>query len=390
MNQGRTPEQGDLAGPVQTVPARAPAGVLPGIQYLRGLCAVLVVVSHANGFLAFPQYFGRSVVASLHEAAVFSVAAFFAISGFIIVVTSFDDRGAQRVDLARFARRRLARIVPFLWVCTAGYAALRFAGTGDVDPGSLLRTLVLWPTGELRPNVAWSLRHEAAFYAIFALTMLGKRKWPAVMLAWLLAPLPYAWWVEVAGPMPSDLDPWSAGAAFANVAGGGENGANLQFLVGMAIGYLHLRGHLRGNWPAWIMLAAFAGSCAVILAAPIEAGIARRVLWTALAGIVVYAAGRTRPAADLADRAGRVLGDASFSIYLVHNMVMLVILELTMRTGLAALVPGQLAAYLCFCVVVSVAACCAVHHSIERPLIAAANRLGQIWPVRARKETGCG
>lgn len=355
---------------VRSGPTQSGPGVIAGIQYLRGLCALFVVVSHENGFLAFPEYFGRSVFPSLHEAAVFSVAAFFAISGFIIVVTSVDENGQARIGPWAFARKRITRIVPFLWFCTVGYAILRLASTGTFDAGSFVRTLIIWPTGELRPNVAWSLRHELAFYLVFAMTMLGRRQRTVVLVVWLSAPVAHAFWVSWVGDFPSDLDPWSARAAFANLVGGGENGANLQFMIGMAIGVLYLRGHVRATWPIWVLLLVFLASCVSILAVPLEPGPGRQALWTILAGCIVWVACRTCPAGGRIGRAGLTLGNASFAIYLVHNLVMLALLALSSRVGIAPNGPVQLGAYLGCCVAVSIAVCCAVHHSVERPLIA--------------------
>lgn len=356
--------------------------IVPGVQYLRGLCALLVVISHENGFLAFPEYFGRSVFPSLHEAAVFSVAAFFAISGFIIVATSLDEQGFPLIDRRAFMRKRVVRIVPFLWLCTALYTGLRLAGTGSIDTGSLARTLVIWPTGELRPNVAWSLRHEMAFYAMFALTMLGTRKAGILLLGWLLAPVAVGLWMTLGGQFPSDLEPWSASAALANLVGGGANGANLQFMSGMVLGMFYLRGRLAQNLPAWLLPAAFAVACAIVLAWPLEPGLARHAVWTALAAGLVYIACRTGPAPGIAGRCGLLFGNASFSIYLVHNLVMLVLLELSLRAGLAPASAPTLGAYLAACVIVSVGICCAVHHRAERPVIALADRLWRAWGAR--------
>ena len=58
---------------------------MPGIQLLRGCCALLVVASHANLMMGYPQYF-NVVPFAIRLSGLFGVAVFFAISGFIIAL----------------------------------------------------------------------------------------------------------------------------------------------------------------------------------------------------------------------------------------------------------------------------------------------------------------
>ena len=159
--------------------------MLSGVQYLRGLSAVIVVISHCNGIIGKPEYYSRMGLPDWHMASLFAVAAFFSISGFIIVVASLDNHGDPRSSQTEFVRRRFVRIVPFLWLCTIGYNLLSWAGTHQLEWGAALRTLVVWPLGELKPNVAWSLRHELLFYAIYAVALLGARRRPMLLVAWI-------------------------------------------------------------------------------------------------------------------------------------------------------------------------------------------------------------
>lgn len=59
--------------------------MLSGIQLLRGVAAMLVVLSHANIMTGYPQYYSQNPFA-FHEAGTFGVAMFFVISGFIIML----------------------------------------------------------------------------------------------------------------------------------------------------------------------------------------------------------------------------------------------------------------------------------------------------------------
>jgi peptidoglycan/LPS O-acetylase OafA/YrhL len=352
--------------------------ILPGVQYLRGLCALLVVISHENGFLGFGEYFAKLVLPSLHEAAVFAVAVFFAISGFIIVVTSLDCQLRPGMSAATFLRRRCVRILPFLWLCTIGYNILSWAGTGYFDVNATLRTLVLWPLGELKPNVAWSLRHELLFYGIYAAAVL---RWPGargLVVAWILA-VPAACLILFhTGLIPVGARLGAFYELFKLVAMGGDNGANLQFGAGMVLGLCYLspagRGLMRPRSPALMVLAMVAASAAIV-AWPLSEGLVRVGEWTALSMLIVWAAVSCRHDQGWLARGGLALGNSSFSLYLVHNPVMLIILAVTMRLGFRFEAPGALALFLTFAVLVSVGVGLGVHILIERPLIRYVDRL---------------
>jgi peptidoglycan/LPS O-acetylase OafA/YrhL len=339
------------------------------------------LISHENGFLNFPQYFGKMPLPSLHEASVFAVAIFFAVSGFIIIVTSQDENGTATVGIGKFVVRRLLRIVPFLWLCTISYNLLSWAGTGRLEWAAMMRTLAIWPLGELKPNVAWSLRHEALFYALFALTGLaaaGAKRRRLLLVAWVLSPLP-----AFAACYDLRMLPLRDGIAsfdlFRLAIMGGENGANLQFGAGMAVGLWFLRARAAGRLPEvspWVMTALFVITSAATIVWPIRPGIVRITVWTMMAALVLAAAVATSPGRrDAFDRCGMVLGNASFSLYLIHNTVMLIVLAVAMAMPVRPLGLIGLSAFLTMAIAISVVVCVAAHYWIEAPLIRAMQSL---------------
>jgi peptidoglycan/LPS O-acetylase OafA/YrhL len=356
--------------------AHRTSGVLPGIQMLRGLSAALVVITHANLMMRYPQYFQKSPFA-LHDAGLFGVAIFFVISGFIIAISSLRSDMGPRFTRPEFAHRRFVRIVPFLWIAVIGYNLLSLAGTGAVEWGSLIRALLVWPVGELKPNVVWSLRHEALFYALFAVVILGARKHVWVLVAWFLAPL-YCWpilWITHS-TIPTSPDPWSE--LFRVVFLGAHSGANLQFGAGFLLGWLTLKGSplLAPRFKSLLLpaLAAVAATAIIeILALPIS--LERSVVWTLLATPPVWLAIRCTADSGWLYRIGNMLGDSSFALYLVHNGALLLMFEVARRARIlppelffivfvvGALVVGQLA-----------------HWFVEKPLINLLSRGRAVTP----------
>lgn len=356
--------------------AQAHDGTIVGLQYARGIAALLVVMDHCASLMAASPKIGRSPAAFL-EYGYIGVPIFFIISGFVITMVALDRNLTARVSLAHFAEKRFVRIVPFMWVCIIGYNALSLAGTGVVEWGPFLRALSLWPSGEVKPNVIWTLRHEALFYIVFGLTMLLPKRVSAVLALWVAAPLIIGIFFPhfrdvLTSRSPTDPTPWSL--LFSD--------ANLLFGLGMAIGLWRLRhpGFLMAELPGGAM-AAFAAAAAMLLAVAAlgwRSGTIAQIGVSLLSLVLVTFCIAIRPSPN-ARMTGLalLLGDASYSIYLVHNAVLLVLLAavsgMTSRIGLWAVYS--------ICVVSAVIGGVAVHLLVERRLI---RLVGKWMPRRGR------
>ena len=151
------------------------------IQYLRGIAAMMVVWHHALAQVAGTQNFIR-----LPQFGAYGVDLFFAISGFIMLVTTWD----KDITPLEFAKHRIRRIVPLYWlatllmVCSAIVAPLLFK-TLRFDADSLLKSLFFIPyyslsfPGLIQPLLVpgWSLNYEIFFYGLFALLLTVNREW---------------------------------------------------------------------------------------------------------------------------------------------------------------------------------------------------------------------
>lgn len=338
--------------------------IIPGIQYLRGICAVMVVVCHSAGMMGLPEYFGSSP-ADLTGLGIFGVACFFAISGYIIVLVSLNERMEPVIGLSKYASRRFLRIVPFFWVCVIGYNVLSFAATGRLEWLDALKTLILWPAGELRPNVAWSLRHEFLFYALFAVSfLLGKRR-PMILYTWFAAPLLFWGAVALFAPdLPQSGTPWFEYVA--TIVGGSNRGANVQFAIGFFVAVLWLR-RQPATWKIgpvhlWVV-STVVGICYVYVGEII--GFTATVLASVLAIIPFVLALRVGENDGWFHKLNMELGNASFSIYLVHNVALLAMLEAA--SPFRDVIPQ--AVFFLVSIVVASAFGVVVHRLVEAPII---------------------
>lgn len=264
------------------------------VQVLRFLAAALVVAYHAQ--LTAISYFGGAAPYPLLEYGAYGVDLFFVISGFIIVFIG----STRETSASVFIRRRIERIVPLYWIftlCTYGLTHIPgLARTTVSDFRHLVQSLffVSWLNGsETYPvlNVGWTLEYEMLFYTVAALALaLARRAWICaafVMLALVLS---------------------GRGTDFFL-----QNPIMIEFVFGMMIGaFLYDRKAFR-----WL----FAGSAVVLATLPFH-GAAWRV-WVFGIPSALLVSGSI--ALDLdkpyRERLFPVLGNASYSIYIVHVLV---------------------------------------------------------------------
>ena len=165
-----------------------------GIDLLRGLSIVLVVVHHTairlplgKGLLA--DWLPAWLLDGLQYNGFEAVFLFFVISGFLITSNSLARWGTlAAIDVRAFWRRRAARILPCLLILVAVLSGLALAGArhytmeqpGQTLPGTVLSALGLYlnvyqsRTGWLPAGwgVLWSLSIEETFYLAFPVVCL--------------------------------------------------------------------------------------------------------------------------------------------------------------------------------------------------------------------------
>src|SRR5579871_609337 len=143
-----------------------------GLDMLRLLAACLVVFDHLGVFsaarpdvgipFAFPylNFFDRFGWVG--------VQIFFVISGFVIALSAKDETAV------RFAKRRIVRLWPALFVCSViGAFALWVVNTPIHEiVGSFARSITMFPAGPYVDGVIWSLIVEAVFYLLITLVLL--------------------------------------------------------------------------------------------------------------------------------------------------------------------------------------------------------------------------
>ncbi|HZD90788.1 MAG TPA: acyltransferase [Pseudolabrys sp.] len=152
-----------------------------GIEVCRGVAAILVILYHVSRHVdsAYKAPLLKSVLQFGHA----GVDLFFVISGFIILYVHYDDVGNPK-QLARYIRRRLTRIFPTYWVALALTIAMMFHH-GVFTAADLFWSAFLLPSDRpLILGIAWTLRFEILFYAMFCVTILHRGAGFALLAGW--------------------------------------------------------------------------------------------------------------------------------------------------------------------------------------------------------------
>lgn len=293
----------------------APSEQFAGVQILRFVAAMLVVVMHVTQ--AISMHITGQGEDRFWAPGGSGVDIFFVISGFVMAMTTrrLPSSGPQRLAAAWvFIKRRILRIVPLYWFYTLLKASLllalpALASRSVFDGGHLAASLVFipWtsPSGLIQPmlQVGWTLNFEMLFYAVFALAIaLGAPRIRFCLLVFLALFLAGQYF-----PLVTVLAFYAQNVIF-------------EFILGVAIAYAYIH---RGPPP-------LAASAAILLAGAVfmfgpdwSAWTQRLFPWGfGAAAVVLGVVGLERRIAGAPGaRQLAFLGDSSYSLYLVHAFI---------------------------------------------------------------------
>lgn len=346
---------------------------LTSIQSARGIAALLVVLHHVS--LRFEQRTdGPNFLGIFDHFGFAGVDLFFVISGLIMMITCHQHFGGG-VGAASFLWRRATRIYPLYWVFTfAQIAAMMAFPTGtdrSLSATSVINSLLLLPQADY-PILAqgWTLVYEMFFYLVFAFLFFVPGRFThhfligwslMVVVAYILAP--------TAGMTDTnDLVTLSVHAS----------PMTLEFIAGCWVGWLYTRKVDRfaksslaigtmAFLTGWMLVDSYTNLSA-------EFGLTRVIVFGGASVLVLYGlvaneqvGVSTRPKRLITNRILVAMGDASYSLYLSHLLVINVFLVIWSRLGVSQ--PLVQAIYVAAMVVTCVSFSLATYRFIERPLL---------------------
>lgn len=342
------------------------------VQYLRALAASLVVFYHATeqfaGFeTALPREYGAA-----------GVDLFFVISGFIMVAIT----DARPTTAPLFLTRRALRIWPIYAVYTTATAVAilsapaLFRDSIFTDKHYLLSLAFIAHPDPLDPStvspmlkIGWTLNFEMFFYVLFALCLwLGGRRKVALLGA-IMALLVVAGRLGHPGAVPAFY----------------TEPIILEFLFGAAIGVWFTRPDARvpSNAAALGLIALGVGLC-VFLPAELDRTV-RSGIGCAL--ILVGALALERNGVVGTWRLPRLVGDASYSLYLTHLFTVVALRNVWLTFHLPTVGLSATLIFLALSLAGAIAVGIASYWLLERPMMTWSHRFVASLRPRRTAET---
>lgn len=343
------------------------------VQVLRAIAALLVVADHTLIHIFTVYDLPQIYHAMAWKLGGIGVTTFFVISGFVMALTN-DANFGNREEPLRFMLNRIIRIVPLYWLMSFVAAALFIAtASKQVSISYLFMSLFFIVPLDAANNTimqpvlgpGWTLSYEMFFYAVFALFLLLPKR--AALTGFTTVMVALVIWGMSTLSSAEINEPATRFAFYANPL-------LLLFVGGVLLGafykkYEHVF-HKRDISIIW-MYGAVAATLAFSLATDKNSwplAMQPAVFILPLICVAIALLCRFKPVTR-SGRFGVLLGEASYSIYLSHIIVLAILRKIMPVTPLF----GTL--YFAVVFVVAALTGIAIYKLIEMPLTGLARKL---------------
>lgn len=292
---------------------------LHNLDYLRGLAAFSIMIFHYAGFIYKMKF---SPDDFMQKIGIYGVSIFYVLSGLTLFHVYSGSMKPDREGLVNFFLKRGVRIMPLLWVVSFSYILL-WGWPGlkvlFVNLTGLTSLLALIGPGYFYGTGLWSIGNELIFYLFFPLFMflLHKQTWLLALLSVLLFVIYCFFAFYLMTRYENVFDAWNTYVNPLNQV--------FLFLSGFLAG-IFLKDYKASNS---IMLLLLMLSVTIFVFYPVQGRDAialmtggTRMLYTALSVLICVTAYKiTYQLPALIDKPLRILGEISYSLYLLHPVV---------------------------------------------------------------------
>ena len=280
---------------------------IDSIQVFRGIAALAVVGHHAvqstGAFIGeMPSWIHNTIGRGLY-----GVDFFFVLSGFIIMFIHQHDNKTLS-NAKHYAAKRFMRVFPVYWcvaipLAIAYYVMSGLSASGGREISFLSSAFLLPSSGVPTLSVAWTLIHEVMFYAFFLVFFYSTRVFTVFIIAWLGTIL----MVNIFGDAPTGASRY----VFSLL--------NIEFILGMlaakALKFIP-NSKIAGGLVISGVILGTASIYAINIGLP---GALRLIFALGMAMLIIGAATLERFHQFSWPYLLILLGNASYSIYLIHN-----------------------------------------------------------------------
>ncbi|UOA08554.1 acyltransferase [Methylobacter sp. S3L5C] len=336
---------------------------IDSLQAIRAFAAIAVMLFHGTQILHERLHY--LFLNNLFIPGFSGVDVFFVLSGFIIFYTSSPEKS----NVGIFLKKRFIRIYPIYWIVTILLIiSFLFSPSSEQsyksDLGIILGSFWLYPQKQYIVGVAWTLTYEVIFYLVFALTYLRK---PIFLLyafiGWITAILLFYFFNIKTNIFAIDVL---------------TNPIILNFSFGCLVAFVYKRHSeiTHSEWFFWGGLILFVLMWSIFYqlkssnAEAFTDDMARVYLFGIPASLLIFGALYLPMAVP-----GLLvyLGDASYSLYLVHGTVLSILIKIVLKSNYGTLFANFSGAIILF--ISTLAISCCFYSLVEKNLLIYLNRV---------------
>lgn len=341
--------------------------MIKNIQAMRGIASLLVFAIHVLS--TQPGLGADSLSWYYYPIGSAGVDIFFVISGFIIATVAPKSVNEPHPAL-HFGLRRAIRIYPIYWiifVLAVIASQFYFVAPPQMEARPLWEQALLLTHVNNRILAAWSLTFEVYFYfVVMVILFVMPRRIDLGLFAWSAAMIIILFW-------PGNRPAWMWWLIF--------NPMVLEFIFGIVVAWL-----FRANWMPFGTTAIFVGVCGLLIGGEAIRFYEMQMLmpWWRIATFGIPAAFLIYGMVAVEKRYGwtmhplwQRLGDASYALYITHQLVLFTLLYVWTQMGWLSSIHGYVT--LAIWAVIAFSLGLASHYLIEVPVT---RKLSDILGIR--------
>ena len=282
-----------------------------GIQYCRAVAAILVVLYHVG--TTAEAYNRESIFSLLFNYGKYGVDFFFVISGFIIFNAHFEDIGVKGRSII-YIKKRFFRIYPIYFIILTIKVLIFLCLSIQIPEnqssfGYFLSSYLLLPIQNQYPflSVAWTLSFELTFYTFFLLAMkMQRRTFFLLTLGWMFLIIFY------------NINNLKYNFVLNHLL----NSYNIEFIIGVFASLIYReKKFLNTGLKLFIIIILL-----FLFIDKTDNDLLKRVVLGGFLGFIVlvsaYFSKITKIShSNFIDKTLQLIGNASYSIYLIHTLV---------------------------------------------------------------------
>jgi hypothetical protein len=288
------------------------------IQVLRGVAALMVVLHHSIGSLKYYHHINNYFLDLIGSIGKLGVDFFFILSGFIISFSAIEKYNSNNALKNYFLNRIIRIYVPYIPIGTVMLLLYSFLPHFSNSNRSIstLSSLTLIPQGQPALSVAWTLIFEVFFYIVFCISFISKKAWNYFLFFWFL----FIFYFNYIQVLPSFFQ-----NAFSRIF---LSTYNIEFILGYLLACLVTSKFKMKSSFLWFGLAVFSYLFLILKLNKISyfyfdlnlvfACVSFNIIYLA----ILYNKKLNRKALFM------IIGNATYSIYLVHNPLQMIVIRL--------------------------------------------------------------